>query len=157
MIINKNKGMNILELIVVISIIVLITTITIPNLSSFKKHQALKNTTADIISLINEARNSTISSKNSTTYGVHFTEDSAILFPGASFTDNPENKQIDFDNTVMISEDSGINLHGGGDDLVFERITGNTTNYGTIVVQLVSDGSKVRTISVSSIGIVSVN
>jgi len=153
----QNRGMNILELTVVISIIILIAAITLPNLSSFKKQQALKNTTADIVSLINEARNSTISSKNSTNYGIHFEEDKAILFSGSSFANNVSDKQIDFDNAVMVSEDSGINLHGGGNDLIFERITGNTANYGTIVVQLVSDSSNNRVINVSSIGIVSVN
>ena len=154
---TKNKGMNMLEVIIVISIITIITAVTIPSLSSFKKQQALKNTTEDIVSLLNEARNSTISSKNSTTYGIHFEEDKATLFPGAIFIDSTLNKQINFDQAVIISLDDGINLHEGGDDLVFERITGNTTDYGTIIVQLVSDASKLKTITISSIGIISVN
>ena len=153
----KNKGISIIEILVVISLIILIASIVIPNLSEFKKQQALKNTTEDIVSLLNEARNSTISSKNSTTYGVHFEEDSATLFPGVSFADNVNNKQIDFDTSTIISTDDGINLEGGGDDIVFERLTGNVANYGTIIVQLASDTTKTKTISVSSIGVVSVN
>ena len=153
----NNRGINLLEIIVVIGIIALISAITIPNLSAFKKQQALKNTTEDIVSLLNEARNSTISSKNSTNYGVHFEEDQASMFSGTAFTSNSSEKQIDFDQAVMIEKDTDVNLSGGGDDIIFERLTGNTTNYGTITIRLVSDASKIRTITASSIGIISVN
>jgi hypothetical protein len=51
----------------------------------------------------------------------------------------------------------GINLAGGGSDIVFSRITGDTANNGTIVIQLTSDSSKQKTISINSLGIIGVN
>lgn len=152
-----NKGISIIEIIVIIAIISIITAITIPNLSNFRKQREIINTKEDIIALLNEARNSTISSKNSTNYGVHIQTDRAILFPGDVFVDNTNNKQIDFNSSVNIPSTGGINLSGGGDDVVFERLTGNTENHGTIIVQLVSDTSKQKIITISSLGIVSSN
>lgn len=157
MIKKKNKGITLIEIIIIISIIGIISAIVIPNLSKFNKQQALKNTTEDIISLLNEARNNTVSSKNSTNYGVRFLRDKAILFPGLSYTDSMLNKQIDFDLAVEISETGGINLNGGGEDIVFSRILGDTDNYGTIIVQLISDTTQQKVINVSKTGVVSAN
>lgn len=154
--ININKGISLIEILIVISIILILAAIVVPNLSFIKKQQALQTTKEDIVSLLNEARNSTISSKNSLTYGVHFQADRAILFSGASYSDSPNNKQISFDSSVTIPATGGINI-GGGSDVVFQRLTGDTINNGTIVIQLVSDATKQKIISINSIGIISSN
>jgi Tfp pilus assembly protein FimT len=153
----KNKGISIVETLIVICIISVVVAIIIPNLSEFRNQQVLKNTTEDVVSLINEARNNTISSKNSNTYGVHFQSDRAILFSGLSFVPSVDNKQIDFDSAVLIPGTGGINLTGGGSDIIFNRITGDTVNNGTIVIQLTSDSSRQKIINVSILGIISTN
>jgi len=155
--IKKNKGISIIEILIVISIIVIISAIAIPNLSKFHNQQALQNTTEDVISLLNEARNSTISSKNSNTYGIHFQSDKVILFAGASFTSDPSNKQVDLDSSVTIPVAGGINLNGGGSDIVFARITGDTTEYGTIIIRLVKDATQQKIITISKIGVIGSN
>lgn len=152
-----NKGINLIEIIVVIAIITIIISIVMPNFSQFKRQQALQTTKEDIISLLNEARNTTISSKNSTTYGIHFQSDRAILFAGSSFADLPDNKQINFDSIVTIPNSGGINLSGGGVDVIFKRITGDTINNGTIVIQLTSDPTRQKVISINSLGVISSN
>lgn len=152
-----NKGISLIEIIIVISIIAILVAIVIPNFSQFKKQQSLQTTKEDIISLLNEARNSTISSKNSTTYGIHFQSDKAILFAGTTFAESPNNKEIDFGSYVEIPTSGGINLNGGGSDVVFNRITGDTLNNGTIVIQLVNDATRQKVISINSIGVVSAN
>ncbi len=159
MIIQKNKGINLIEILIFISIIGIITAIVVPNLSQFHKQQVLKNTAEDVISLLNEARNSTISSKNSTKYGVHFETDKAILFAGDTYIPSSSNKQIDFDSSVLIPEEGGINLNNSGADITFTRITGDTgeNEYGNIVIELKSDATKQKTITVNQIGIISSN
>jgi prepilin-type N-terminal cleavage/methylation domain-containing protein len=154
---KKQKGFSLIEILLVISIIFIIASIASPNLSEFKKQQTLKNTTADIVSLLNEARNNTIASKNSTTYGVRFWEDKAILFIGTSYIDSSDNIQVNFDSYVKISEDDGLNLNNSfNNEVVFSRLTGDTINYGTIKVELVSDSSRYKIISINNIGIISV-
>lgn len=154
---KKNKGITLLEIMVVIAIIAIIALITVPNLSKFKRQQALKNTTEDIVSLLNEAKNSTISSKNSSVYGVHLDENQAVFFLGESYTNTPSKKEINFDSLVKISKDDGLNLNSGGDDIIFDRLTGNTSNYGTIRLELTGDSTQTKTITVSSIGTISVD
>ncbi len=154
----KNKGISILELLIVLAILAIIVSFIILNLTKFRNEQALQNTTSDIISLVNEARTKTISSIDSTTYGVHFETSRAVLFAGSSFTEpNSSNKQVDINSAVSIPSSGGINLNGGGSDVVFTRISGDTTNYGTIIVRLVSDATRQKTITINKTGIVSSN
>lgn len=152
-----NKGISLIELLIIIAIIGLLGVLIIPKLSDFRDQQSLKNTTEDIISLLDEARNNTISSKNSNTYGVRLLTDRAILFIGTSYTDSISNKQIDFDNVVEIPSSGGVNLNSGGIDIIFKRITGDTDNYGTIVVQLIDDNTKQKIINISKIGVIGIN
>lgn len=155
----KNKGISIIEVLVVISILSIISAIVVPRLSGFRNQQVLKNTTEDIVSLLNEARNNTISSKDSTNYGVHFESDKVILFRGLSFDSSTVNKEIKLDSSVTIPEEVGINLQNGGGDIIFERITGDTVNdeYGTIVIQSTKDENAQNIISISKIGIIDSN
>lgn len=155
--IPKNKGVSLMEMLIVISLIGLISAIVVPSFSDFRKNQVLRNTTEDIVSLLNEARSSTLASKNFNTYGVHFDTDRAVLFTGASFTDQSSNKQIDFDQSVNIPVDGGINLEGGGNNVIFKRMTGETSEYGTITIQQINNPSHQKIISISLIGVVTVN
>ncbi len=156
--IQKNKGINLIEILIVISIIGVLSSVVILNLSKFRAEQSLQNTDVDIVSLLNEARTNTISSQNSTTYGVHFESNRIVLFMGATFTEpNATNKQINLDSSVSIPASGGISLNGGGSDVIFTRISGDTTNYGTIIVRLVSDVTRQKTITINKTGIVSSN
>lgn len=150
----KNKGFSLIEMIILMSIIGILSAVVISNLSGFKKQQALKNTTEDVVALLNEARNSTISSKNSANYGVRLESNKATLFQGTIFSSNSSNKQINFDSTISLSSAS---LHGGGDSIYFDKITGATSKYGTITLVITSTPTKSRVITVSSLGVISVN
>ena len=155
---TKNRGISLLEILIVISILVIIAYIVGLNLFNFRREQSLQNMTSDIISLLNEARINTISSKNSTNYGVHFETNRAVLFTGGTFAEpNATNKQIDLDSSVSIPVSGGINLNGGGSDIIFTRISGDTQNYGTIVVQLISNSSRQKTITINKTGVASSN
>jgi prepilin-type N-terminal cleavage/methylation domain-containing protein len=154
----KNKGISLIEILIAVSIIAIISAIAVPNLSKFHNQQALQNTTEDVVSLLNEARNNTISSKNSNTYGVHLETDRAILFTGTTFNSNDSsNVPVIFDTATIIPATGGISLNGGGSDIVFNRITGDTANYGTIIIELISDNTQQKIINISKIGIIDSN
>lgn len=146
-----------LEILIVLAIIAIISTIVILNLSSFRNERAIRNTIEDVISLLNEARNDTISSLNSLNYAVHLDDDKATLFSGVTFDENnSENKILDFEQSVLIPN-GGISLNGGGDDVIFEKITGNTNNYGTITIQIGSDTGSSQVININKLGVISKN
>ncbi|MFA6999646.1 MAG: prepilin-type N-terminal cleavage/methylation domain-containing protein [Candidatus Paceibacterota bacterium] len=159
--ISNNKGMTIIEIIIIIAIIAVISSIVLWNLSSFRNEQALKNTTSDVISILNEARENTISSLNSTNYSVHFEADRAVLFIGATYSASlPTNEVTIFSPNVIIPATGGINISGGGSDITFKRLTGeviNGTIDSSIVIQLVSDATKQKTITINKTGVISSN
>jgi type II secretory pathway pseudopilin PulG len=153
MIREKNKGISIIEILFVITIIALVSVLVVPNLSSFRNEQVLNNTTGDIVSLINQAHSDTLSSLGSTIYGIHFTSTDATYFVGLSYTaGTTTNKVVTFDTKITIPVSGGINLNGGGSDIIFTRLSGDTTAYGTIVVRLISDATKQKTITISKTG-----
>lgn len=150
-----SRGISVIEILIVIAVIGILVAIVVPNLTRFRNEQALKNTSADIISLLNEARSNTISSVNSSQYGVYFESGRAVLFVGSTFTEpNSTNKELSFSSAVTIQSSGGISLNGGGSTVVFSRISGDTSNYGTITIQLVSDSSRQKIITIGQTGLV---
>lgn len=154
---NK-KGFTIIELLVVISITTILITIVTPNLSKFKRERTLDNTVSEIISVVNKARNDTISSLSSNVYGVHFETNRIVYFVGSTFNNlDASNVVSAIDSSVVIPSTGGINLNGGGSNVIFTRLTGDTTNYGTIVLQLSSDSTRQKTLIINKTGTISSN
>lgn len=159
---KNNKGFTALELLFVIAIIVILSAMIIPSLSNFRKEQALKNTTADIISLLNKAKSDADSLALGTDYSVHFETDRAVYFIGTVFDDAAvTNQEVNLDSSVIIPASGGINLNGGGSNVVFTRLTGDdrgyVTGYGTIIIRLASDATRQKTITINKTGAVSVD
>ena len=120
------------------------------------KEQDLKNTAMNIVTLLNKARQNTLSSINSNNYSVHFEANKAVLFSGGVYSAVDKNNEvINFSTTVSIPISGGINL-GGGNNVIFERLTGEATS-GTIIIKLKSDISKQKIITISKTGIVSLD
>jgi len=158
---TNNKGISLIEILIVISIIGILSAVIFPNLSQFRDAQALKNTTLDVVSLLNKARQNTLSSLNSTNYSVHFESDRAILFVGSAYSSsNSTNEPVVYSLAVTTPSSGGINISGGGSDINFERLTGgviNGTISSTIVIQLVSDPTRQKIITINKTGIISSN
>lgn len=155
--IKINRGITLIEIIIVISIIIMISVLVLPNLTRFKKDQSLRNTTEEIVSLLSKARNNTMASLNLNNYGVHFESSQVVLFAGSTYNSaDPLNEIIMFDPLVKIPATGGINV-GGGSNVVFERMTGNTSNNGTIILQLSADSTRQKIITISKVGLISTN
>lgn len=151
------KGFLLIEIIIVIAIIAIIVSISLPSLNAFRNRQALVNTTEDIVSLLNTARIQTLSSLNGNFYGVHFTSTTATLFSGGTYDSGDiTNKVINFDSFVILPA-ANISLNGAGVDVNFNRLTGDTSQYGTITLQLTSDSATQKVITVNKTGVISSN
>ena len=146
------RGFTLIEILIVISIFAALAVIGITSLSSFRDTVELNALTEDSASLLIDARSRTLSSKEQSQYGVHFESDKMILFQGASFSSSdPLNEETAIPSSVEIVD---ILLTGGGVDIIFERLTGETMQNGTITVRLKSDISRTRTITIISTGVV---
>lgn len=149
-----NKGFSIFEFVIVIAILVAISVISIQPLASFRDTQVLNFQAREISSVIKEARSRTLGSKDLSQYGVHFSENEIILFKGVNFvTSDPDNETFSMN---ILTKISVINFNGGGSDLVFQRLTGQTNNYGTTTVSLKSDSLKLKSIVILKTGIIGI-
>ena len=150
-----NKGFSFIEILVVIAVLAIIVLIVAAGLSSFYKSQTLNSAVNQVISLINQARSKTLSSEDASQYGLHFETSRIILFKGGSFIEfSPDNKEFVLPASVEIYD---LFLNGGGSDLVFQRLTGQTDEDGTISLRLKAGASKTKIITIEPSGIISAN
>ena len=149
---NSQKGLTIIEITIVISIVVILAALSFQVFNVFNKRQALEKDAQQIASQIKEARSATLASRNESAYGVHITATRTVMFRGAVFTEtDSNNRDFVLNKRVQIGT---ISLNGGGIDIRFDRLTGATSEYGSITLSLVSSTTITKTISIGEAGIV---
>lgn len=146
--VQKNKGFTLLELLTVLGILIIITAAAIPAFNSFYRGLDLTNSTKELIQTLILAQNKTLTSEGDSQWGLYFNTSSSthqfILFKGASYA----TRNTSFDNihelpkTVEIYE---IDLQGGS-EVVFERISGETSHIGDLSLRLINNPSKTETV-----------
>lgn len=142
-----NKGITALEIILVLSVLSVIFLIVIPRFSAIREAQVLKSGTENILSSINKARGYTLSSLNSSEYGVHFQSDKVIIFKGKVFSAGAgDNENISITDPAVISNVTLGGVSGSSGDFYFNRLSGAPSATGTITIST-SSYSKVITIS----------
>ena len=126
-------GFTLAEILVVVAALAFINAITSSAFYFFYRGTLLNEAVRQTFSLLQEARSNTLSSKDFSQYGVHFEEQKVVLFKGAIFTEpNSNNKEVKISSPVEIYN---ISLNGGGSNVVFQKLTGKTNEYGTISFQ----------------------
>src|SRR3989344_131519 len=88
------RGITIIELLVVLAAVALIAAIVIPQFSKVRERQVLKTAVAESLSSLDKARSQTLSSLNSSAYGVHFQSDRVIIFTGTVYSAGAGSNQI---------------------------------------------------------------
>lgn len=151
----KNRGMTIIEILLVCLIMGIISTVVIASFSIFKNSKLLDEEANKIVTLFSEAYTNTVSGVGGLNYGIHVDPDKVILFTGNIYdVDETTNKVLVLDNTVTVNP---INLTGGTFDVVYSRLTGEASVEGTLTVRLTSDASKQKVITVKKLGAASRN
>jgi prepilin-type N-terminal cleavage/methylation domain-containing protein len=146
---NPQKGFTLIELLVVLAILAVFVFIALASFGVFGRQVSLDTASQQIISTLQLARNQTLASEDETVYGVHFETDRYVLFKGVVYDPSDINNK----ETVLTStEIYERNLAGGGDDVIFTRIRGNTTNTGNIKIKVIEEPSRTKTILINSLG-----
>ena len=142
------KGITLVEVLAVLTVLGGIFLVVLPQFSKIKENQVLKNGVADILSSIDKARGETISSLNSSEYGVHFQSDKVIIFKGTTYSPGAaDNEAINIISPATIST---ISLTAGAVDVYFARLSGAPNKTGTITITT-SNYSKIVTISATGV------
>lgn len=149
---KTTQGFSLMETLTAIAIMTLIGAISFNSLQSFNKEEALGKEKASLVSLLAEARSLTLASKNASEYGVHLGATGVTVFAGTTYTEGHAlNVFYPFAYSVQMNS---ANLSGGGSDIVFERLTGETLNFGSVILSLVSDPTASTTVTISQTGVV---
>jgi len=150
----KQNGFSLIEIIIAMAIGAVLVAVVVISFSSFRNSKTVDISADQILSVINEARVKSVSSEDYSRFGVHFETSRVVLFKGDIFTEpNSSNTETLLSSLAEISD---ISLNGGGADMVFQKLTGKTSNGGSLRVRLKSDNNKYKTISVKSTGIANI-
>ncbi|MDD2935247.1 MAG: hypothetical protein PHX25_02110 [Candidatus Pacebacteria bacterium] len=146
----NNRGITLLEALFAIGIVFLLFVFGIKPFEAVRDRQMLNRVVEDVEKILQSARTNSQASTDASSYGVHFEVDRATFFAGSFyFESDPDNQTIIFDDNVNITE---LFLVGGGSDVVFNRITGDTNTSGSIKFSLIDNPSRFKLITVFPIG-----
>lgn len=149
---HGRQGFTLIEIILVMAIIGVLAVVSLKAMAKFRNQGILDSTVQGIVAVLREAQSLTLASKEDSSYGVQLEETRIVLFQGTTFDeDDPDNVVSDLAPQILISE---IDLDSGGFEIVFERLTGETDNFGTTTVEISRGNSDPRYIIVEKSGII---
>ena len=142
----NNKGVSLVELLLVVAIIAIVASLSVPFYRSFQIEEQLNTVSKDALQVLREAQNKSITAQEDSAWGVHFSSTSpdfgtfqGILF-AAYYHDN-----YNVPPSITISTDFG-------EDIYFEKLTGNPSSAGVVTIEDNIGGSK--TITISDVGLI---
>ena len=152
---NSNGGFTLIEVLIVVLIVLAILSIAITSGRNFNDSVNLENTAKGINSKIKLAKSRSVSALNGTNHSVHFEADKITVFEGSTFNVSASTNEVfTFSDNIRIDIPTGLS---GGDDLIFDRLVGSTSNTGNIDIEVISDSSETKQIIVNSDGQTSLN
>jgi len=152
----KDEGFTLIEFIIVIGISTILVGMSFGVFTTFSKRSNVDVEARNIESVLNLSRNRTLASDGEQVYGVHLDSSAGeyILFPGSVYSaSDPENENFKISSQVSISS---IDIQGGGSDIVFSRLYGATSQYGSIILERQGDSSRTQAICIDPSGSIEV-
>ena len=150
----KRKGFTVIELVISLAIMGALLAVILPSFISFRRSSALNTEAEDLVTVINRARLLSVSSKNDQQFGVHFSTDRVTLYQGPTYSATDPANEIHILNSLVAL--SGTTINGGGSEVLFQKVTGATTQNATTTL-LVTGTSASTTILILPTGVVTVN
>ena len=149
----QHRGFTFIELLTALSIFMVLAVMSVGVYFAFRPQNVLESDARRVESVLRLARTRTLSSLNSSNFGVHMEATQAVLFEGSSYdSGDPGNKAFAL---ASVNEIYDITLAGGGDDVVFDKLTGTTQQWGTVALRAKADPTQTRTVYIQSIGAIS--
>jgi prepilin-type N-terminal cleavage/methylation domain-containing protein len=152
---ETKRAFTLIEILIVIAILAAISSMIIIGFVKLNSKKALDGGTLVVSTALIEARSRSLASKAASSYGVHFDPGGVVIFFGTSYSpSDSRNEPKALDPRVGLRS---ISLAGGGNDIVFKRLTGATDSAGSLEAYLLSSPEIFRTISVNLAGVVSIS
>ena len=127
-----NKGFTLLEILFGIAILAIAITIVTLSFSKINENIALDKSVDIAILVLDEARSSALAAKSGSQYGVNI-------------------ESLQLNPLVGIRN---ISLSGGGTSVIFNKLTGATSQSGSFEIYLKETSTTYKTINISTTGII---
>ena len=152
---NKTKGFTVIELVLVLGIIAILSTVTFVGLSGRKSKTELDGVAKQMVSLLREAQSRAVSQSDSTVWGARFGNSTSTapfyaLFRGSSYSTSTERGHYALPSDMAYA--TSTIPTGSSTDIVFSQISGAASVSADIKIYLVSQPDSSSTISVGESG-----
>ncbi|MEK7120469.1 MAG: type II secretion system protein [Patescibacteria group bacterium] len=141
------SGFTLIEVLFSIAILVLLSTIILSALRLLSGREKISTEAKKVIVAIEEARAKTISGEGGQRFGVYIMPNQLIIYEHPYLENNPNNKVLYLEGGISISS---YTISGGGNQILFNKISGETNNDGTIT--LLSKSGDTKQINVQKTG-----
>lgn len=148
---KNNRAFSAVEMIVIIGLGIIVTTISLSAFTRFKKGNQVDRAAEQVISLFKTARYQTLSSKNGAFYGVALASSTVTMYPNVYVANNSNNTLFNFDDQVIIS---GASLSPSTTTISFSRFTGEANATGTVTLSLKTNNAILRKVTIHKSGLV---
>jgi len=155
------KGFSLVEILVIMGVLGIVIAASVPAFIFFRRQSDLGNNAEKILNVLKLAQSRTLASEKTSApedpgrYGVYFdnsaSPNSYVFFKGVDFA----SRDMAFDKTYTLPQELeiyNIDLLGGSNEVVFERLTGFTPQEGTVSLRLAADPTKTKTIYIEGSG-----
>lgn len=128
---KKNlKGFSLAEILIVLAIIAIVSVIAVSAFRGMNESQILDKSRLSIMSIINETRSSSMSSKDSSDHGVYIAEDKITTFVGQTYNpSDARNREYYLNSRVRVSSPVPTVV-------IFRRTSGVLSSGGQIVINI---------------------
>lgn len=152
---NSKDGFTLIEILIVVGVFAILGAIVTYGFYSFFRTSEMKTAVDVVQAELRDARAKTIAAAGDSRHGVHFESDRVVVFAGAAYSASDPNNEIEvMPPGITIGT---IALNGGGAEVIFDRLSGNTAQYGSVTLSHVSHDVPDKIISISAAGMIDVN
>lgn len=150
---SQRKGFTLIEVLIVVAIIGVLSMIGANAFKKTSESENLNQQSAVALGMVEEARNNALASLNDSEYGIRFASTSVTLFRGKVYSVSSSNKIYTYTNGVYSAPISIV----GGNDIYFNRISGEPSATGTITFKTSTNGALSKIMTISGTGIIQIN
>lgn len=150
----KVRAMTLVEILIVIALMSILAMLSLQAFYSVLSSKSLESETARVVAELQRARALTLASKYSSAYGIHLATTSITLFQGTGYISASATNTL---STLSSSVKLAYTLAGGGSDIIFQRLTGESTTTGLITLSLANKASTTKSITVYQTGLLDVH
>ncbi len=149
-----SRGVTLIETLVAVAIMAMISGVVLASLNNFRAQKTMDAAVEQVLAAFSQAHFDTISSRNDKQYGIHIDTDKVVYFIGPTYTAGLSTNVVY--RFVVPVEIVNISLAGGGNEVLFERLSGGTNQSGTFDVRAKSNNSLKTTVTVNGTGAISI-